>query len=227
MKYDCGSPDSDMVPPDAIKTDAAPDIAGTLESFDEFLRDDSKGKLHSFESEKNLRNICSIEQNIEACDWVSFVSGAADLLNLDSSMIEEHFEGQNHKSVDPGTISFLSTVLQLPQDNANDVEKTETVGIISCKQREIGETVTQSREIGNLKKKDQTSAIFSSTLLDKLVVSDLSDKVDDKGKKCMDSSSKVWHFLAYVVIQITEVKRIICIYAVYAFFWIIKMLSDS
>ena len=158
---------------------------------------------------------------------MSFVSGAADLLNLDSSMIEEHFEAQNHKSVDPGTISFLSTVLQLPQDNANDVEKTETVGIISCKQREIGETVTQSREIGNLKKTDQTSAIFSSTLLDKLVVSDLSDKVDDKGKKCMDSSSKVWHFLAYVVIQITEAKCIICIYAVYAFFWIIKMLSDS
>ncbi|KAM4108632.1 hypothetical protein ACB094_03G059400 [Castanea mollissima] len=190
LKYDCGSPDSDMVPPNATKTDTAPGIAGTLESFDEFLMDDSKGKLHSFESEKNLRNICSIEQNIEACDWVSFVSGAADLLNLDSSMIEEHFEGQNHKSVDPGTISFLSTVLQLPQDNANDVEKTEAISIISCKQREMGETVTQSRVIGNLKKTDQTSAILSSTLLDKLAVSDLSDKVDDKGKKSMDSSSK-------------------------------------
>ena len=193
LKYDCGSPDGDVVPPDTIKTEAVPDSANTLESFDQFLMDDSKGKHHSFEIEKNLRQICSIEQNNETCDWVALVSGAADLLKFDSSIDEEHFEGQNHKSVDPGAISFISTVLQLPQDNANDLETIESVGIISYKQCEMGETASQSREIGKQKETDQMSAILSSTLLDKLVVSNSSDKVDSKEKKCMQPSCKVWH----------------------------------
>uniref|UniRef100_A0A2N9FIW0 CRC domain-containing protein n=1 Tax=Fagus sylvatica TaxID=28930 RepID=A0A2N9FIW0_FAGSY len=190
LKYDCGSPDGDVVPPDTIKTEAVPDSANTLESFDQFLMDDSKGKHHSFEIEKNLRQICSIEQNNETCDWVALVSGAADLLKFDSSIDEEHFEGQNHKSVDPGAISFISTVLQLPQDNANDLETIESVGIISYKQCEMGETASQSREIGKQKETDQMSAILSSTLLDKLVVSNSSDKVDSKEKKCMQPSCK-------------------------------------
>ncbi|GMY20974.1 protein tesmin/TSO1-like CXC 3 [Fagus crenata] len=190
LKYDCGSPDGDVVPPDTIKTEAVPDSENTLESFDQFLMDDSKGKHHSFEIEKNLRQICSIEQNNETCDWVALVSGAADLLKFDSSIDEEHFEGQNHKSVDPGAISFISTVLQLPQDNANDLETIESVGIISYKQCEMGETASQSREIGKQKETDQMSAILSSTLLDKLVVSNSSDKVDGKEKKCMQPSCK-------------------------------------
>jgi hypothetical protein len=80
---------------------------------------------------------------------VTFVYDAADLLFVDVSTNEEPFEGQDRKSVDPGTMSFISTVLQLPQDNANDLERTESVGAItSCKPCEVGETATQSREIG-------------------------------------------------------------------------------
>lgn len=185
LKYDCGSPDGDVVPSDAITTETVPDVA----SFDELPMDDSKGKHHSFKSEINLRRICSIEQNEEACNWVTLVSDTADLLYVDLSINEEHFEGQDHKSVDPGTMSFISTVLQLPQDNANDLERTESVGTItSCQLCEIGETATQSREIGDLKETDP-----ASTLLDKLVVSDSSDEVDHKGQECIQARCKVLH----------------------------------
>lgn len=192
LRYDCSSPDGDVVPSDAITTETMPDLV--LASFDELLMDDSKGKHHSFKREINLRRICSIEQNEEACSWVTLVSDAADLLFVDLSNNEEHFEGQDHKSVDPGTMSFISTVLQLPQDNANDLGRTESVGAItSCKPCEIGETATQSREIGDLKETDPASAFPSSTLLDKLIVSDSSDEVDHKGQKCMQARSKVLH----------------------------------
>jgi hypothetical protein len=69
----------------------------------------------------------------------------------------------------------------------------ESVGIVTCKLCEIGETKTQSREIGDLKETDPASAILSSTLLDKLVVSDSSDEVDHKGQKCMQARCKVLH----------------------------------
>ncbi|XP_059438310.1 protein tesmin/TSO1-like CXC 3 isoform X2 [Corylus avellana] len=189
LRYDCSSPDGDVVRSDAITTETMPDLV--LASFDELLMDDSKGKHHSFKREINLRRICSIEQNEEARSWVTLVSDAADLLFVDLSNNEEHFEGQDHKSVDPGTMSFISTVLQLPQDNANDLGRTESVGAItSCKPCEIGETATQSREIGDLKETDPASAFPSSTVLDKLIVSDSSDEVDHKGQKCMQARSK-------------------------------------
>jgi hypothetical protein len=191
LRYDCSSPDGDVVPSDAITTETMPDLV--LASFDELLMDDSKGKYHSFKREINLRRICSIEQNEEARSWVTLVSDDADLLFVDVSTIEEPFEGQDHKSVDPGTMSFVSTVLQLPQDNANDLERAESVGAItSCKPCEVG---TQSREMGgDLKETDPVSTLPSSTLLDKLVVSDSSDELDHEGQKCMQARCKVLHF---------------------------------
>jgi hypothetical protein len=193
LKYDYCSPGDNVVPSDVITTKTVLDVVGTLASFDEILIDDSKGKHHSFKSEINLHRIYSLEQNEEVCNWVTLVFDTADLFDVDLSINEEHFKEQDHKSVDSGTMSFISTVLQLPQDNANDLDRMESVGIVTCKLCEIGETKTQSREIGDLKETDPASAILSSTLLDKLVVSDSSDEVDHKGQKCMQARCKVLH----------------------------------
>ncbi|KAL9450765.1 hypothetical protein AB3S75_012491 [Citrus x aurantiifolia] len=136
-------------------------------------REDNPGAADYFENKINLRKICRIEQSEEAarCDWVSLVSDA--VLNSNLSIVENNSEDQDEKIVDFGAISFILTVLQLPQDNAKDLVNMVTGSrSCSCKQSIMTEPLTQPEEIGDLKDTDQTPDILSSTLLDKLIVRD-------------------------------------------------------
>ncbi|KAK9292144.1 hypothetical protein L1049_020103 [Liquidambar formosana] len=192
LSYDYSSLDGDMVPYNVVKTNNVPEMAGTPASPIQFVQDVSEERHHSFESEIELRGICRIEQNKETagCDWENLISNATDLLISDSSINNEHYEGQDYETVDAGVISFISAVLQLPQDDANDLKKTESDDPVgSCKLDKMEEPVTQPG-VGELKVTDQASAILPSTLLDKLVVSDLGVEVDDKGEKCIRSGCK-------------------------------------
>ena len=121
---------------------------------------------------------------------MSLVSDA--VLNSKLSIVENNSEDQDEKTVDSGAISFISTVLQLPQDNAKDlVNMVAGSRSCSCKQSIMTEPLTQPEEIGDLKRTDQTPDILSSTLLDKLIVSDLREKMDNEEEKCGQSSCKV------------------------------------
>ncbi|KAH9688118.1 hypothetical protein KPL70_015015 [Citrus sinensis] len=133
--------------------------------------EDNPGAADYFENKINLRKICRIEQSEEVagCDWVSLVSDA--VLNSKLSIVENNSEDQDEKTVDSGAISFISTVLQLPQDNAKDLVNMVTGSwSCSCKQSIMTEPLTQPEEIGDLKRTDQTPDILSSTLLDKLII---------------------------------------------------------
>ncbi|XP_021677288.2 protein tesmin/TSO1-like CXC 3 isoform X2 [Hevea brasiliensis] len=179
LKCDSTSPDKSIVPLDAIRRDTAPEEV-----------DKSNERHCLYESEKNLRKICRIDQSEDEAggDWVTLISNVADALNFESSIIEEHSE--EHKlMVDPGTISFISNVLQIPQDSTNDLENGESIVCDDYSEQKMGEPGSQSIVLGKKKEADEIPAILSGSLLNKLVVNDAAAEVDVKGKK-RESSCK-------------------------------------
>ncbi|KAJ6883182.1 hypothetical protein NC652_030414 [Populus alba x Populus x berolinensis] len=121
------------------------------------------------------------------CDWVALISDVADILTLEPSFDEESAE--EPKMVDPGTISFISNVLQVPQDNNNDSETSNCVG--SFQHCDMGDLGIQPKEFGEQNEVDQTPSVLPSTLLDKPLVTDVSATVDVKGKNCQSISKEV------------------------------------
>ncbi|KAK3200607.1 hypothetical protein Dsin_024022 [Dipteronia sinensis] len=190
IKCDFGSPASNWVSSDLIETSRVREGGGVPSSFAQSSKVNLRERQH-FKNEVNLREICRIEQTEEAAglDWVSLVS---DVDVLDSFNIENNSEEeQDQETVDPGTITFVSTVLQLPQDNATDLENLVSISPSgSCKLSEIREPITQSGEIEDLQDKDQAHDILSSSLQKKLVVTESRAKVDEKGEKRGQSNSK-------------------------------------
>ncbi|KAH9688071.1 hypothetical protein KPL70_015000 [Citrus sinensis] len=190
VKYDGGTPVRNEVSRDVKEKSRGPETDRASSSFVQ-CNEDNPGAADYFENKTNLRKICRIEQSEEVagCDWVSLVSDA--VLNSNLSIVENNSEDQDEKTVDTGAISFISTVLQLPQDNAKDLVNMVTGSrSCSCKQSKMTEPLTQPEEIGDLKDTDQTPDILSSTLLDKLIVSDLREKMDNEEEKCGQSSCK-------------------------------------
>ncbi|XWS57660.1 hypothetical protein CRYUN_Cryun09bG0192500 [Craigia yunnanensis] len=180
LKYDCGSPDGNLEPCDGILKNTSVEVAGQERSPFQRNRNEWKERQQSFQNERDLRKICRIKRSEESagCDWVAIVSDVADMLTMNSSIIHENTNGQDRRTADFGTTSFISTMLQFPLDTSNNLENAESGDSSGfCKKSEVGEPVT-----------DQTPGILSTRLLDKLVVSDSGLKKDDKGEKCNQSS---------------------------------------
>ncbi|OMO55414.1 hypothetical protein CCACVL1_27257 [Corchorus capsularis] len=179
LKYDFGSPDCSMVPRDEILKNTSVEVAGEEGSSLQCNKDQWEERQQSFENERDLRKIRRIFPSEESagCEWVAVVSDVADLLTLNSSIIYDSTEGQDQRNADPGTTSFASAILQ-PQDDSSNLGNAETGDSSgSCKQSELADPIT-----------DQTPAILSTCLVDKLVVSDSGLKKDDKEEKCKQSS---------------------------------------
>lgn len=193
LKYDCGSPSSSVLPCDAIKTDSVSETANIQAQVVQAVTDNTKERHSSFESEKYLRRISRVEQNngTARCNWEKQISDTDNLLNFDSPTTGEQPEGQDSRMVDPGTMSFISDVLE---DDLSKFEKLESTGPVgSCVPCVMGEPGKESEGIGDLKETDQTPVVLSGTLMDKLVVTDSNDTVDDNRQKGIQSSCKVIH----------------------------------
>ncbi|CAB4315939.1 unnamed protein product [Prunus armeniaca] len=177
LKYSSGSPDRN-VPCDA--TDTVLETAATPASLVQSVVHHLEERHSSCERETHLRRICGMEHEKEAAgvDWTRLISDASDLLNFDSTTIEESSDGEDPKTVDPGAICFISNILQ---DNHDDMEVMESGPIESSEQYESGKFSNQSEGIGDLKETDVAPAALSRNLLDKL-------NVDDKCPKCIHSS---------------------------------------
>ncbi|KAF8401734.1 hypothetical protein HHK36_012680 [Tetracentron sinense] len=185
LKYDCGSPDNNPMP-HGIKTDPVSAMAGTQASLVRIVQEVSKERHCSFESELEIQGTGQIGQNKEestGCDWESLISDAADLLIFDSSTNGETSKGQDQKLVDAGSSSFISLVLELPQDNIDDLQNTQPVD--RCEELEMEDPATQQGEVGDLKEIDPMPDILYSTLLNKQVISNPSEEPDDKVENCI------------------------------------------
>lgn len=148
---------------------------------------DDLAETQLFKNGNDMHKICQIGQSEEAAssNWVSSV----DILNSDSTMIENNSEEQNHNNVDPG-ISFVKTVLEL-RDNRNDLDIDDFASPSgNCKLNDMRRLENEFGEVGDVKDVDQTPEMLSNTLLDKLVVS---GSRDDHGEKCNEPSCKVNH----------------------------------
>ncbi|KAL5566237.1 hypothetical protein UlMin_029401 [Ulmus minor] len=187
LKYDSGSPESNAVPPcDGDETNCMLETPGAGIPSVQSVTDASKEGNSSFEREKDLRRFCRVEKNKEAegCDWVSLISDPNNLFNFDSPVPREHSEGQDSRMVDPGTISFISNVLEY---DLKDLGKTEAVcSAGSSEQMGMRQPVLQSEGMEGPKEAEQRPEISSGTQLGKLVASD----VDEKRQRYNPSSSK-------------------------------------
>ncbi|KAL3573646.1 hypothetical protein D5086_024259 [Populus alba] len=183
LKYGCSSSGGNMimVPLNAI---TEPEMAGNLNE-----------RYQSYESERDLHKIGQTRQNEDepGSDWVALISDVADILTLEPSFDEESAEEQ--KMVDPGTISFISNVLQVPHDNNNDSETSNCVG--SSQHCDMGDLGIQPKEFREQNEVDQTPSVLPSTLLDKPLVTDVSATVDVKGKNCQSISKQHKKKLAF------------------------------
>ncbi|KAK8260519.1 hypothetical protein V6Z12_D13G127000, partial [Gossypium hirsutum] len=180
LKYDCRSPDGDFEPCDEILKKTNVEVAGQERSPFQCNRDKWEERQQSFQNERNLRKICGIKRSEESAgsDWVAVLSDVADMLTMNSSIIHENTDGQDWRTTNPGTTSFISNILQFPLDKANNSENAESGDPSgSCKQSESGEPVM-----------DQMHGILSTCLPDELVVNDSGLKKDDKEGNCNQSN---------------------------------------
>ncbi|KAB1994833.1 hypothetical protein ES319_D13G124300v1 [Gossypium barbadense] len=180
LKYDCRSPDGDFEPCDEILKKTNVEVAGQERSPFQCNRDKWEERQQSFQNERNLRKICGIKRSEESAgsDWVAVLSDVADMLTMNSSIIHENTDGQDRRTTNPGTTSFISNILQFPLDKANNSENAESGDPSgSCKQSESGEPVM-----------DQMHGILSTCLPDELVVNDSGLKKDDKEGNCNQSN---------------------------------------
>lgn len=185
LKYDSGSPDGNLAPSDAVMLESA-DAEVCLQS----VVDDSE-EGHSFKNDKVLRKICRVERNKEpeGSNWVKLIS---DSNNVFSPISRDHSEEEEHRMVDSRTMSFISNFLD------------EGLNIVGTKDSD-----TQPEGIIAVQETDQTPAVLSSTLLDKLVVSDSCNLVDDKSCKDSNPSFKVTHYSLLPVILCRTICRIV------------------
>lgn len=200
LKYDSGSPISNVLPSDVIKTDSVLETESTMIQDVQSVTDNSKERHCLFERENFLRRICWVEQSNEVaqCDWMKQISDTDNLLNFDSSITGGHSDGQDPKMVDTGTMSFISNVLE---DDLNKFEKPESSDPFgTCEQCVMGESCTQSERIGDQEETDQMPAELSRTLMHKLVVTDSCNIVDDKRKMFIRSSCKVIHLFCPIIL---------------------------
>ncbi|KAK8532083.1 hypothetical protein V6N12_053532 [Hibiscus sabdariffa] len=177
LKYDCRSPDGNLEARDEIPKNTSVGVAEEERSPFQRNRDEcEKRQFHK----RDLPKKCRVKEIDESagCDWVAALSDVADMWTMNSFIIQENTDGQDRRKADSGTTSFISTVMQFPLDNANNLENAESGDPSnSCKQNESGEPVT-----------GRAQSILSTSLLDKLVVSDSGLKKDDKEENCNQSS---------------------------------------
>ncbi|KAK8976577.1 hypothetical protein V6N11_049234 [Hibiscus sabdariffa] len=181
LKFNCRSPDDNFESRNEVLKNTSVGVAGERRSPFQRNRDGwEKRQLQ----ERDLRKIFRVDQIEESagCDWVAVLSDVADKLTMDSSIIHENTDGQDQRTADSGTTSFMSTIMQFPLDNVNNLEKENADSCDpsgSCNQNESAVPVT-----------DQTHSILSTCPLDKLVVSDSGLKKDVKEENCNQSSQQ-------------------------------------
>ena len=91
--------------------------------------------------------------------------------------------------VDSGTVSFVTNFLD---ENPHDLGKEESIHQSgSCEPFVDGESTIQPEGNASASETDQTPVLLSSSLLDKLVVSDSCELVEDKSNKYINASCKV------------------------------------
>ncbi|KAH1032005.1 hypothetical protein J1N35_044179 [Gossypium stocksii] len=180
LNYDCRSPDGDFEPCDEILKKTNVDVAGQERSPFQCNRDIWEERRQSFQNERDLRKICGIKRSEESAgsDWVAVLSDVADMLTMNSSIIHENTDGQDWRTKNSGTTSFISNILRFPLDKANNSENAESGDPSgSCKQSESGEPAM-----------DQMHGMLSTCLPDELVVNDSGLKKDDKEGSCNQSN---------------------------------------
>ncbi|KAJ4842104.1 hypothetical protein Tsubulata_028794 [Turnera subulata] len=179
LNSDCDSPGGTMVPLNAISTDLKPDMAGQTHESDCL-----------YGTDKDLRKIGRTGKNEDeaGCDWVALISDVADILT-DSTIVEEQTEEQ--KMVDPGTISFISNVLQIPQENTNDSEHMGPECCASSPEKgDKEEQAIQPVAPGEVMAMNETPSVVPDTPFSKQVVDSTTAKLNVKGKRSGQSSRK-------------------------------------
>ncbi|GAB4855410.1 hypothetical protein Ancab_024033 [Ancistrocladus abbreviatus] len=115
---------------DAASSELSSRATGTRTSY--VVQDDSAKENRSPESERLLHKIQAGQvKEAPACEWDKSVCEAANPLCSDSPFEQENTEDLDDRMIDPGTASFIATVLQQPHETIDELQKTGFTAILS------------------------------------------------------------------------------------------------
>jgi len=141
LKYEAGSPENNVSLSDSVKPETESNVVGTEMSSAELVQSVTEEAESSFENDMGDQRI-QMEQNKEICDWDKFIDEASNILITPAK--EKHQEELDDKSVDSGTLSFVATVLQPPND-FDDIKKIDSVfPSISSEDHDMDTPLTKS-----------------------------------------------------------------------------------
>lgn len=181
LKYDSGSPENKISLSDSVKTETESNVAGTEISSAELVQSATKDADRSFENEMGEQRI-QMEQNKEVCDWEKFIDEASDILSCGTPSKEKHQEEPDEKCVDSGTLSFVATVLQSPNDFDDTKKMDSACPLIFSENRDMDTPLNQSGA-AKANEADLISAVKSCAVLTEEVVNYSSTEQDDKEQK--------------------------------------------
>uniref|UniRef100_A0A803KPT9 CRC domain-containing protein n=1 Tax=Chenopodium quinoa TaxID=63459 RepID=A0A803KPT9_CHEQI len=168
MKYECNSPENNVVNSDVVKTHSEFNVAGTELFPAKVKQDNSKEADCSFGNEMGLL-ANPMAQNKEVCEWEKFVCEASDMSNYHSPTEENYQDGSDDRNTDSGMLSFVATVLQPPSEHINDPPKLDPDCHIISENRHMDVPMNKQGEMGNLNERNQVTTGDASVLAEEVV----------------------------------------------------------
>ncbi|WCJ43924.1 Tesmin/TSO1-like CXC domain-containing protein [Euphorbia peplus] len=173
-----------------------------------YQRDNNKSflKRHHFSDLQKL-HASQIRDEQRGCAPQVECTTSKEGVTANAQPLDAIISYNEQKMVDPGTISFLSNVIQVPQDNSNGMEDTDCVGF---PEDQMGDPEIESIELRE-NEVDRIPALLSRTLLGKLADTNAATKMDVKGQKCQPSC-KQQHSIRRLFYEVAGAhrKKLVC-----------------
>lgn len=179
LKYERDACENNVVHRDAVKPHRGFRMAGTELFPVKAIQDDSKEANCSNENEMGVQPI-QMEQNKEVSEWEKFVCGASDMLNCLSPTKDNYHDELDDRSTDSGMLSFVSTVLQPPNEHNIEPQKVNSVCPVKSENHEEENLMNKPQELEKLNERSQPPAGNPHAVFAEEVVDYLSTEVDNK-----------------------------------------------
>lgn len=186
LKYECDSPENNLVNCAAVKTH---NVAGTELFPVKINQDNFKEADCSLGNEMRLQAI-QLAQNKEVREWEKFVCEASDILDCHSPTKENYHDELDDRSADSGMLSFVATVLQPPNEQISDPQKMDPVCPLISENHQMEVPMNKPGEFGNSNEKSQVPSGDARTVLAEEFVHYMRTEIDDKSSSQQQQTSR-------------------------------------
>ncbi|KAL9225494.1 hypothetical protein vseg_001411 [Gypsophila vaccaria] len=166
VKYECASPESNMVCSGVVKLESEFTVVRAETVSEKAIQDDPKEAEPLSIVQINM----GVEDSEEVREWEKFIYEAC-IFDSHSPTNESHSEDQHDERGDSGTLSFIGEFPQTPNENINDSQKIEFYGPFNSSENDGG--------AGKPDETNQVSTLRTRVVLAEEVVHSKTD-VDEK-----------------------------------------------